>query len=554
MCCVRVTSLYLQVSLRKKRQANSQLVHRVVRRQSQQHVLRVNRFLGMMNSGRGLRQFQNVAKLQEWNLAIGCQTGKFPEPRPLIPGDYSVDSVGVCADQEQTQTTGGEFIFKPEPDGLGCTGVRFIDDFHRWNNDLSISVSKAGLAPVEKAATLFLNIGYGPWQSGAWYHAICAEGQKVSKNLPTNSQLLLKFWPRILKDAKTSSWFGTDSGEEARRAFLARLPEMNLLNLRGTKVSPAQWMSVYKAGNGWDETLSARALVLSSLCMKKGWILTDEDLFAPTRLGATSSGDKPAPKSKAAGVRDAKQKLEALKKRQENNMVAATKLIVDVDVINGFRMLLLAGGSQWTGFNALISQLTSPEKCLAHSISWASWGWLDSLEKCNACMSDAMGLNRCGIDTDLSVGDMKGLTLKSPCVLYQNALAQRLHRLVHLITATRAGSLVERCQYYPFRLAGLASEDRTIVESTLREFERDVKAWWAAKDSFGRASQVFMCLASLYTYRWKGTPTPYEGQLQKASPCLSEWNGLRRLLKFLRGAQKALVKSLWKYSQGFLAC
>ena len=82
------------------------------------------------------------------------------------------------------------------------------------------------------------------------------------------------------------------------------------------------------------------------------------------------------------------------------------------------------------------------------------------------------------------------------------------------------------------------------MESTLREFERDVKAWWAAKDSFGRASQVFMCLASLYTYRWKGTPTPYEGQLKKASPCLSEWNG--RLLKFLRGAQKALVKR--KYS------
>jgi hypothetical protein len=115
--------------------------------------------------------------------------------------------------------------------------------------------------------------------------------------------------------------------------------------------------------------------------MRKGWILTDEDLFSPTRLGASSCGDKPAPKSKAAGVRDAKQKLEALKARQQNNMVAATKLLADVDVVNGFRVLLLAGRSQWTGFNALISQLTTPEKCLAHSISWANWGWLDSLHE-----------------------------------------------------------------------------------------------------------------------------------------------------------------------------
>jgi hypothetical protein len=464
-------------------------VHNVPRRASQQHVLRVNRFLGMMNAGRGLRQFQNVAKLREWNLADGCQTGKFPEPMPQIPEDYVVDSVAICTDQEQTQSTGGEFILKPEPDGgLGCTGARFIDDFHRWNNDLSSAVSKAGLAPVEKAATLFLNIGYGPWQSGAWYLAICGEGQKLSGELSRNSKLLLKFWPRVVKDVKTSptsSWFGDSSnGEEARGTFLTFLPGMNLFKLRGTKVSPGQWMSLYTAGFAWDETISARALVLASLCMKKGWVLTEEDLFAPTRLGATSLGEKPAPKSKAAGVRDANNKLEALKKRQQNNMVAATKLVADVDVINGFRVLLLAAKSQWTGFNALISQLTSPEKCLAHSISWAQWGWLSDLEKCDDCLSDAMGLNRCGIDTNFSVKETEGLTLKSPGVMYQNALAQRLYRLVHLIEATRAGSLVQRSQYYPFKLAGLVSEDPAIVESTLKEFKRDVEAWWAAKDNF----------------------------------------------------------------------
>jgi hypothetical protein len=490
VCCVCVTSLHPQVSLQKKRKANKALVHKVVRRASQQYVLRVNRLVSMMNSGRGLRQFQNVAKLREWNLADGCQTGKFPDPMPQIPEDFEVDSVAMATDQEQTQITGGEFILKPEPEGLGCTGARFSDDFHRWNNDLASAVAKAGLAPVEKAATLFLNIGYGPWQSGAWYHGILAEGKSLSNTLTANSQLLLKYWPRISMDNRTGCcWLvETGSGEEDRRTFLGQLPEMNLLKLRGTKVAPAQWMSIFVAGHAWDKSLSARALVLASLCMKKGWILTEEDLFSPTRLGALSDGDKPAPKSKAAGVRDANRKLEALKKRQENNMVAATKLISDVDVVNGFRMLLLGGRSQWTGFNAAISQLTSPAKCLEHSISWANWGWLDSLEKCHDCLSDASGLSRCGIETDFKVHDVNGLTLKSPVVFYQNALASRLHRFVHLIVAIRGGSLVERSQYYPHRLAGLASEDPKMVESTLIQFERDVKAWWAAKDSFGRAS------------------------------------------------------------------
>ena len=127
-------------------------------------------------------------------------TGKFPEPMPTIPEDYIVESISVCTDQEQTQITGGEFIFKPEPEGLGCTGVRLSDDFHRWNNDLESATAKAGLAPVEKAATLIFNIGYGPWQKAAWFHLIIAQGNRLCKTLSANSQLLQRYWMNILKD------------------------------------------------------------------------------------------------------------------------------------------------------------------------------------------------------------------------------------------------------------------------------------------------------------------------------------------------------------------
>ena len=132
------------------------------------------------------------------------------------------------------------------------------------------------------------------------------------------------------------------------------MSRLGLLHLKGVKVAPSKWMTLHKAGDKWDSTLSSRALVLACLCMSKGWILTEEDLFSGTRLGASSCGDKPDPKSKASGVKDANAKLEALKNRQQNNMVVATKLLADVDVINGIRLILHAGKSQWTGFNQLI--------------------------------------------------------------------------------------------------------------------------------------------------------------------------------------------------------
>ena len=133
--------------------------------------------------------------------------------------------------------------------------------------------------------------------------------------------------------------------------------------------------------------------------------------------------------------------------------------------------------------NAFAQDLTTPEKCLEHCQNWAEWGWLDSLHECNACMSDAIGLNRCGIETDFCTEEILQLRPDSPVVKYQNALAKRLDRLCHLIASHRAGSLVERCHYYPFRLVSLTSPSPRVVKGALIEFERDVKAWWAAKDS-----------------------------------------------------------------------
>ena len=79
---------------------------------------------------------------------------------------------------------------------------------------------------------------------------------------------------------------------------------------------------------------------MSDICIDNGWILTEEDLVSPTQCGVDKSGEKPAIKSKADGVRRAKAKVNALMNRSRNTLVAATKLICDVDVIRCIAILL----------------------------------------------------------------------------------------------------------------------------------------------------------------------------------------------------------------------
>ena len=72
---------------------------------------------------------------------------------------------------------------------------------------------------------------------------------KASQTLKTNSRLLMKYWPRILLDRKVGrSGSNHQRGEAARAQFLKTLPSMDLLQLRGIKVAPAQWMFCTKQG------------------------------------------------------------------------------------------------------------------------------------------------------------------------------------------------------------------------------------------------------------------------------------------------------------------
>lgn len=477
----------MQASLQTKRKQNAKLFKPPPRLASRKYVLRLNKFLEAYNDS-GLVFFRNSEKLDTANLMHGCRTGKFPEPMPSLPADLVVESLAIATDQEQTQITGGEFVFSGQNHGgLGITGVRLSDPFHRWHNDLQMSLAKSGLTPCEDAGTLIFNIGYGPWQSANWFHLICAQGNQSTATLTPNSSLVLKLWPRHLVDCGDKPDDDDDAvtGESARQRYLSSIPEQCHMNLKGVKVKPSQWMSFQYAGQLWEPHLATRAMVLAMVCLNKGWLTTEEDLYASTRCGTTAYGDKPDPNSKKEAVKGAKAKLESLKQRSANTIVAATRLLNDIDVINGIRIILHCSKAEWTAFNEAIAELTTPEKSLAFCQNWSQSGWLQSLMKTMDSLSDMDGLSRCGIKNSFDASKAQGLWKEDPNVKYQDALAQRAGRFVDNIVRTRCGSLATWSFYYPHKLVGLTSDDAAISQSTLREFHADVRAFWAAQETLG---------------------------------------------------------------------
>ena len=474
-----------------KRKKNARLFQALPRQATHQHVLRIDRYIEMY-ADIGLELFHNTSRLEKLNLLGGCSTGRFPDPIPALPDDLVVECLTVCTDQEQYQITGGDFMFAATSQGgLGCTGARISDDFHRCNNDLARAIALAGLKPAEKAGTLIANIGYGPWQTAAWFNTLCAHGDKVVERRKPNDKIVLKFWKKhLLYSDKLGDMDDSVVGAKARQQWLRELPSEKHLSVKGVKVSPSKWFSFQVAWESWMPAIGGRSLIMADLCIDKGWLLTEEDLFSPTRCGASSGGDKPDPKSKADAIRKAQAKVQALMARSKNTFVTATKLICDVDVVHGINIIQHGSRAQWTEFNKLYETLTSAKETLAHCQRWASSEWVSGLERSFLCLSDTVGLRRCGIETDYKAWQLDGLSAAtSPIVRYQDSLAERLGKFVDLQVGIRAGSLAERAFYYPFKLAKLTSSDPLVAAAGLREFEADVRVFWAAQDL-----RLFCCL------------------------------------------------------------
>ena len=277
--CAFLSMIIYQASLAAKRKENAKTLKKAPRTASTRHVVRCDRFCELyLPTGQGLDFFQNKCKLTELNLLEFCRTGKLPSgvdssDKLAIPDDLVIESIVIVADQVQYQVTGGEFIFaSKEMGGLDCTGVRIHDPFHRLWNDVGYASSKSGLRPAEEAASMIFNIGYGPWQSAAYYHMICSQGERCAQTLQPNGALVRRFWPRYLTDMNLQHET-TDNvvGSAARVEFVKNIAKGKHLQMKlGGQTRPSSWFSIDKAGVEWDPLLAKRGIVISSLVMEKG--------------------------------------------------------------------------------------------------------------------------------------------------------------------------------------------------------------------------------------------------------------------------------------------
>ncbi len=441
------------------------------------HLKRVDRSLEHAGQQLGLEFCRNWQDIEKMGMLRGVETGIFDASKfaafSQIPAPCTCTT---CSDQESTQVTGQAFC--EDPNGLALTMVCTFDFFHRWWNCLNTAMARSGLTPIFYAAVMMYNLGYGPWESCAWWALLLAEIDDVASGVKPDSPLLLAYWPQIMIDKKLhASKRDADVGKLGRQRYIESLKCAGSLDIRNRKVVPSIWCSFNIAHDAWDEHIGTRGFLLGSLCMRKGWLNHISDLFGtPTNI-------KPAivEGGKSGAVKSAKAKIEALKKSAGHSVAAVAKVIADRDVVAGVRSLAHGSRRIYTYFSKVQRELKGPEACAAFSQEWASWGWLAPLKETLQQREDLIELSRCGVTTVFPSAYVKSMTTSSPEVVYQDSLARTFGLFTEAIVEEISGHMLWWSAYYPGKFALMGMADHKTVKQAMRDFHDDCQAYWAAK-------------------------------------------------------------------------
>lgn len=308
-------------------------------------IKRVDRSLELAGKSTGLQYYCNWERLVEAGVWEGVQTGKFDTDKLAAMSQLSAPAVLVhVTDQEQTQVSAGMYMV--DPHGLKLTAVHMFDFFHRVWNCLGTATARSGLTPAFYAATMIFDLGYGPWETCAWWALMLAEASDMAAHMKADDPLLLSFWPRILVDKRLHlSNRDEDVGRAARERHLQDLAARGPMDIKNVKCKPSIWMSFHGAFDAWDSNINTRGMILASLSVHKRWITSHKQLFGDSQDGSGRSSSfgaaaKHETASKAAAVKEAKQKLAQLVKSAGHAVVAVAKLIAsEPEAIDAIRML-----------------------------------------------------------------------------------------------------------------------------------------------------------------------------------------------------------------------
>ena len=267
---------------------------------------------------------------------------------------------------------------------------------HRLINDHVRGLCQAGVFGNQLVILLMVNISFGPWHGGGFFHMLTDMALDIVVGLDPDNPLLLKLWPKICLDR---GWEGQDyRTRESRTNWLRDLPLAPPFQRKGKKASMSRFFSVDRAFEAMDMYWHTILFVEAVLVERKGWSSSWDDLWSPGPLlppdlkkpimgsAASSSKDAPpvaakaAPKtlSKAAAQAAAKSKINTLVQQSANMLHSVCKLRTDEDVCSTSRLVTLASSPYAAEYTRLTKHVKGEDATIRYHIAMAKGEWYQS--------------------------------------------------------------------------------------------------------------------------------------------------------------------------------
>ena len=287
----------------------------------------------------------------------------------------------------------------------------------------------------------------------------------LAENVNPDDEILQAFWPEIVKGKKLPTEL---QGTAGRRKFLLGLPYEPCISTKGEKASSSKWCSLQQAWCAHEAQNPIEAYVGAHILLRKHKIKSVADLMpagdadieiempemlpvpesAPPAASASasaaaSSSDIPAPKAKAKGKAKSKNMTPAAAKVMvkhdkgtQSVMHYVTRLRVDPIFVSEMNIFAAATAAECKEHSRYLSEVMNADQTLQFWSNMALGAWHEPLRKTLQVLQDAEILDSCGFTCDPAFAAT--LTLQSPEVHVEDALAQRLMMLIFGILRHRA--------------------------------------------------------------------------------------------------------------------
>ena len=330
------------------------------------------------------------------------------------------------------------------------------DPPHREHNDVTLAIKHSGLWGSVLDMCLVWNLGYGPFNSGAWYKSMLEGASDMLHNLQPSDGLTV--------------WLGPHLATESNQSGMPL--DLEPVLTKGPRVSLSRWFSFYDATSHHWKFWYTKLAILLFIAVQAGHVtnakdfpLLVADLQGPAALqGATTAAgplcqeEAEGPESKHAAVdplrteavaeppcdkqaaihsavagaatRDShvppqghvgkpKQKaapaatrkagksseestaldsLRNLRAKCTNTMHAAAVVLANEETRSTAAMLLAVIGPIRTAHGNHIKQLREgPDRAASLYAAWANGSWMPEVYSCTAVLHDQAALADCGL-------------------------------------------------------------------------------------------------------------------------------------------------------------